>query len=159
MTLNDPPNFLISLSFIVIIWNVQMGESLHTRRECQGRIWWLNIDQSYENVGGEYPVGCLCSAGRLLFADDKRCQSERPYWATNWQMLVQHWKLSGDRIWGKPGKMLSTFNTLRPRTMDATFQTTFSNAFSSMKMYEFLLIFHRSLLLGVQLTIFHHWFR
>ena len=37
-------------------------------------------------------------------------------------------------------------------------QTTFSNAFSWMKMYEFRLRFHWSLLLRVQLTIFQHWF-
>ena len=49
-------------------------------------------------------------------------------------------------------------NTLRPRDMDAIFQTTFSNAFSSMK-NVFLLKFHWSLFLVVQLTIFHHWFR
>ena len=48
-------------------------------------------------------------------------------------------------------------NTLRPRKMAAIFQTTFWNAFSSMKMYEFWLKFHWSLFLGVQLTIFHHW--
>ena len=38
-------------------------------------------------------------------------------------------------------------------------QTTFSNAFSWMKMFEFLLEFHWSLFLGVQLTIFQHWFK
>ena len=38
-------------------------------------------------------------------------------------------------------------------------QTTFSNVFSSMKMYEFQLTFHGSLFLGVQLTISQHWFR
>ena len=37
--------------------------------------------------------------------------------------------------------------------MDAIFQTTFSNVFSSMKMYEFLLKFHWSLFLGVQYSI------
>ena len=41
----------------------------------------------------------------------------------------------------------------------AIFQTTFSNAFSWIKMYEFRLRFHWSLLLRVQLTIFQHWFR
>ena len=50
-------------------------------------------------------------------------------------------------------------NILRPRKMDAIFQTTFSNVFSSMKMCEFLLKFHWSLFLGVLLTMFHHWFR
>ena len=43
--------------------------------------------------------------------------------------------------------------------MDAIFQTTFSNAFSWMKIYEFRLSFHWSLFLWVQLTILQHWFR
>ena len=43
--------------------------------------------------------------------------------------------------------------------MAAIFQTTFSNAFSWMKMLKFLLRFHWSLFPRVQSTIFHHWFR
>ena len=43
--------------------------------------------------------------------------------------------------------------------MAAIFQTTFSNVFSWMKMYEFRLIFPWSLFLAVQLTIFQHLFR
>ena len=43
--------------------------------------------------------------------------------------------------------------------MAAIFQTTFSKGFSWMKMYQFRLTFHWSLFLGVQLTIFQHWFR
>ena len=43
--------------------------------------------------------------------------------------------------------------------MAAISQTIFSNAFSWMEMYEFRLIFHWGLFLGVQLTIFQHWFR
>ena len=42
--------------------------------------------------------------------------------------------------------------------MDAISQTTFSSAFSWMKMFEFRLKFW-SLFLRVQLTIFHHWLR
>ena len=38
-------------------------------------------------------------------------------------------------------------------------QTTFSNVFSAMKMFEFRLKFHWSLFPRVQLTIFQHWFR
>ena len=41
--------------------------------------------------------------------------------------------------------------------MAAIFQTTFSNAFSWMKMHEFQLRFHWNLFLRVQLTIFQHW--
>ena len=43
--------------------------------------------------------------------------------------------------------------------IDAISQTTFSNAFSWMKMYEFRLRFHWSLFPRVQLTIFQLWFR
>ena len=43
--------------------------------------------------------------------------------------------------------------------MAAIFQTTFSNGFSWMKMFEYPLKFHWSLLLRVKLTIFRHWFR
>ena len=50
-------------------------------------------------------------------------------------------------------------NSLRPRQMDAISQTTFSNAFSWMKMLEFRLKFHWRLFPRVQLTISQHWFR
>ena len=43
--------------------------------------------------------------------------------------------------------------------MAAIFQTTFSNWFSGMKLCEFRLKFHWSLLVRVKLTIFQHWFR
>ena len=43
--------------------------------------------------------------------------------------------------------------------MVAIFQTTFSNAFSWMKMFKFRLRFHWSLFPRVQLTIFQHCFR
>ena len=43
--------------------------------------------------------------------------------------------------------------------MTVNFLTTFSNAFSWMKVYKFRLRFHLSFFLGDQLTIFQHWFR
>ena len=43
--------------------------------------------------------------------------------------------------------------------MVTNFQTTFSNAFSWMKMFKFRLRFHWSLFPRVQLAIFQHWFR
>ena len=43
--------------------------------------------------------------------------------------------------------------------MAAIFQKTFWNGFSWIKMHEFRLKFHWSLLLGFQSTIFQHWFR
>ena len=43
--------------------------------------------------------------------------------------------------------------------MAAIFQTSFSIAFSWMKMYEFRIRFHWNLFLRVKLTIFQHWFK
>ena len=43
--------------------------------------------------------------------------------------------------------------------IDAILQTTVSNAFSWVKMFDFLLTFHWSLFLKVRLTISQHWFR
>ena len=43
--------------------------------------------------------------------------------------------------------------------MAAVSQTTFSNAFSLMKIYEFRLRFHWNLFLRFELKIFQHWFR
>ena len=43
--------------------------------------------------------------------------------------------------------------------MDAISQTTFSRAFSGIKMLEFWLKFHWNLFIRVKLTIFQHWFR
>ena len=43
--------------------------------------------------------------------------------------------------------------------MPTVSQTTYSNAFSWMKMYEFRLRFHWCLFLTFQLILFQHWFR
>ena len=64
-------------------------------------------------------------------------------WQYGMDMLSVYWWLTH---WGRD-------------KMDATSQTTFSSAFSWMKMYKFRLKFHWNLFLRVQLTIFHHWFR
>ena len=61
--------------------------------------------------------------------------------------------------WFCSGLNVLTINTLRPRQNGRHFQTTFSNVFSWMKMYEFRLKFHWTLFLRVQLTISQHWFR
>ena len=59
--------------------------------------------------------------------------------------VCSHW-IKGLTHWGRD-------------QIDAISQTTFSNAFSRMKMNEFRLEFHWSLFLRVQLTIIQHWFR
>ena len=78
------------------------------------------------------------------------------------------------RIWGfacpvycKARHLMSSYTEHWNRTlthwgrdkMDAILQTTFWSAFSWIKMFEFRLKFHWSLIQRVQLTIFQHWFR
>ena len=68
-------------------------------------------------------------------------------------------------VWQMPSCMLPLKIALISLThwgrdkMAAIFQTTFSNGFSWMKMYEFWLTFHWSLFLRIKSTIFRHWFR
>ena len=56
---------------------------------------------------------------------------------------------------------LPLFNRLNKKKdkMDPISQTTFSNAFAWMKMFEYQSKFHWSLFLRVHLTISQHWFR
>ena len=52
-----------------------------------------------------------------------------------------------------------TFNTLRSIQINYVLQTTFSYAFSWIKMHQFRLKFHWRLFLRVRLTTFQHWVR
>ena len=59
-------------------------------------------------------------------------------------------------VWREPCHHLTHLGRDKMATV---FQTTFSNAFSWMKMYKFWWRFHWSLFPRVQLTIYQHWFR
>ena len=74
-----------------------------------------------------------------------------------WQVLSETWLVS--LLTHICFIRLRWVNTLRSSKMAAIFQTTFSNAFHWMNMYELWLICHGISFLGVQLAIFHHWFR
>ena len=79
------------------------------------------------------------------------------------------WHRTGDKPLPEPMQLSSLTHTCVNRRDELThwgrdkmadiFQTIFSNAFSWRKMLEFRSIFHWSLFLRVQLTIFLHWFR
>ena len=87
----------------------------------------------------------------MVISTSQNCNIlEDPYWARNKHII--HSSLCYVLLW-------FGINTLRPRQMAAIFQTTFSNAFSWMKMYQFSLRLHWSLFPRVKLTIFHPWFR
>ena len=101
-----------------------------------------NIIFFHQNTHKRHPIahtwgrgmGCLSWAQSTIYF----LHSKRPTCTRNY-LLVQNELLTH---WGRD-KMASIFQT----------------AFSWMKMCEFLLKFHESLFLMVQLTIFQHWFR
>ena len=68
-------------------------------------------------------------------------------------------KIRPDHIDHSTTSPVESVNTWGRDEMNNISQTTFSNVFSSMKMFEFRLKFHWSLFPRVQLTIFQHWFR
>ena len=76
---------------------------------------------------------------------------------------IKAWRRPGDKPLSEP-MLVSLLLCLNELThwgwdrMAANFLTTFSNAFSWMKTFEFRFKFHWILFLGVQLTIFQHWF-
>ena len=73
---------------------------------------------------------------------------------------VSHWTKIGSESDG--WRIQSTSGTLSHKGRDkiaASFQTTFSNAFSWMKIYKFRLRFHLNFFPSIQITIFHHCFR
>ena len=63
-----------------------------------------------------------------------------------WLWQSNTYKQRAKKVWGRD-------------KMAAILQTTFSSVFSGMKIYEFRLRFYLNLLLRVQLTIFHYYFR
>ena len=99
----------------------------------------LNIKQRLGHQNnlwcGSLPAGCLATVHRYIREECFGIKYEK--YDDIWSHLT-HW---------------------RRDKMAAIFQTTFSNTFPWMKMYEFRLRFHCSLFPMVQLTIFQHWFR
>ena len=91
-------------------------------------------------------------------------KTEMPLTEINRLRLSDSHLLTG--VGGKQQKTTGSFEMLMDQLthcgrdkMAAIFQTTFSNAFSWMKMYKFRLKFHWSLFPRVQLTTFQYWFR
>ena len=65
-----------------------------------------------------------------------------------------------DLVTKEPGHQQTLYKHIEAETKWPTFRRRhFQNAFSWMKIDQFWLIFHWSLFLRVELTIFQHWFR
>ena len=120
-------------------------------------------------------ITCLYKNGSSVVRDQTHSQNTiQCYSRIGWQFHIlkkrlESWyflhKSQQSRLHGKinanPCRVLCPWDLTHwgRDKMDATSQTTFSSAFSWMKMYEFRLKFHWILFLRVQLTIFQNWLR
>ena len=113
----------------------------------------LNIMQQIypTEIGAAWDTTTLANRKQLLKKFDNRFERLRRQ-CEDMDSMLESWP-----AYCKVG--IKLLNSLRPRQMDAISQTTFSDAFSWMKMFEYRLKCHWSLFLRVQLTIFQRWFR
>ena len=120
----------------------------------QAIIWTKNVRQNsfifiqenaFENV--------VCERASI----QSRPQWVKVWWYYDWRISANFRATTRTSTWTFDNDSLLTH--WGRNKMAAFSQTTLSNAFSWMKITEFLLKFHWSLFLRVQLTISHHWFR
>ena len=145
------------------------------------RFWKNAILQEFDfeliNRARNGPVGCISDAGRHLGWKQRQIHEHTNH-APNSVLIFQHKKNFAwipdqymynallfyyTEAWNRPMHTITKAGHLLTHwgwdKMAAILQTSFSNAFSWMKMFDFQLKFHGRLFLRVQLTIFQHWFR
>ena len=103
---------------------------------------------------------CLRMADRALLAGYPRYNMHHLFryiflhvCPTYFRRTLTTWGLAQDKQKEQQHHAMHSLNTLRPRQMDAISKTTFSNAFSWMKMFEYRLKFHGNLFLRIRSTI------
>ena len=96
-----------------------------------------------------------CLGGDWLGIDSARLSASKTISATVRLTQMASWAV---RISENMVRECNAFDLMQHHNAIIS-QTTFSNGFSSMKMFEFRFKFHWSLFERVQLTIFQHWFR
>ena len=127
----------------LVFWHQGIGSHIISKYQCISRCLWVNTMRPNQN-------GC-CIADDIFKCFILKEGFDCKFVQRVQLILSQHWF----RSWFGTKQQAITLTHWHRDKMAAIFQTTFSNGFSWMKMYEF----HWSLFLGVQLTIFQHWFR
>ena len=132
--------------------------SLRLLGQCPGHL----VQYSLSQCPLEFPPP-TCSVH--LMPNRSAPQSLLAYSAAAWLRVWDTYCISGLKQLKYTGARNGSYsmapapiNSLRPRQMDAISQTTFSNGFSGMKVFEFRLKAHWSLFPRVQLTKLQHWF-
>ena len=124
---------------------------------CQMRqLWAWNKSKNWQEFWCSVNAATDTETEADTETDSDMARCEHTFMGDSWQFCrITAWCLLCDGIQIRQ-QLLTHWGRDK---MDAISQTTCSSAFSWMKMFEFQLIFHWSLFLRVQLTIFQHWFR
>ena len=145
--------------FCVVVWNmlcVWLIDFLHLSGMCD--LYMLSLSDcgmkctqcSLKRSNGLF-VSLCCGMKNALCPTNRFCTF---IW---WCVIYAFWQ---NGLWHCGMKCTQCSLTHWGRDeIDAISQTTFSNAFSWLKMFEFRLKFHWSLFPRVQLTISQQWFR
>ena len=128
-------------------WIAQILNIITGDQGDSGKVWGFNHQSVFHDYGN-CPVGFQVIKRMLLLSQSQKfgnfglvgrfgegCPGVWRGWCCSLGMGVVC-------SWCPWDRWRQSVNTLRPRQMAAIFQTTFSNAFSWMKMYEFRLIFY-----------------
>ena len=120
---------------------------------CEIALRWLLLELA-DDKSTLVQVMAWCYQATSYYLSQCWLRSLSPYGITRteWVNVCKHYVFLWSMKWG----VLTHWGWDKMTTI---FQTTFSIAFSSMKMCEFRLRFHWNLFLSVKLTIFQHWFR
>ena len=152
-------NFTFDLSIHVFIWRFELPLIVKmSRRVCIILLPKWGISSNHHD-SVFISVGCdagFCSKSNTF----TKIFIQLPALPMNYKRQAITW-INADR---DPRRHMSSLGHIAVThlgrdKMNAISQTTFSNAFSWIKMFEFWLNFHWSLYPRVQLTMFQHWFR
>ena len=117
--------------------------------------WWIAVDHMFNNIFWTSIIkGNITVMSHEHHGISSNCNST--VFSTAYSSEQQRNHQSSTYSCGKHPHIMTHWGQ---DTTAAIFQTTFSNAFSLMKMSEFRLKLQWSLFRRVQLTIFLHWFR
>ena len=120
------------------------------------------LDASFVHAFCEHVVDSITVSGSMNKVPEMLNLNSMAHGSFKWNFRQVIFKLiSMTDGWGVSSEisLIRMFTHWGRDKMAAASQTTLSNAFSWMKVLEFLLRFHWSLFRRVQLTIIQHWFR
>ena len=156
------------ISFITKVWNYKNSQCPHdqitktvkeTVQKWFFQLWifkfWLFLNKRVQWKINHH----RCWTGTSHYLNQWWPSSPMPYNVTKPQRVSTLRPGQNNRFRGRHFEMHFCLTHWGRDKMADISQTTFSNVFSSMKVYEFRLKFHWSWLLRIKWTIFQHWFR